>query len=57
MERVIILLTNGYILSFFLLVMLIELSISNGNHKNNKKVKQNMQKIKDQINGDSPPTE
>ena len=57
MEIVIILLTNGYILSFFLLVMLIELSISNGNHKNNKKVKQNMQKIKDQINGDSPPTE
>jgi hypothetical protein len=51
MDMVILLLANGFFLSFVLLVFLILFSTQNGNKHKKKKVKEDIDKIKDQTNG------
>ena len=54
MDLTIILLGNGFLLSFILLVLLIILASQNGrSHRKKKgKIKEDLKKIKAQINGD-----
>ena len=49
----VLLLTNGFFLSFLLFVLLVIFASTNGKHKKGrKKIKEDIKKIKDQINGE-----
>jgi len=47
-----LLLLNGFVLSVLLIILLVFLAFSTGPSKKRRKVKDDISKIKDQINGD-----
>ena len=49
MDPVKLLLANGYFLSLVLFILLMAMASKNGLQKQNKKINQNIKKIKDQI--------
>ena len=52
MELEVILLGSGFLLSFILLILLVVLALQNGRPPQRSKVKTDLKKIKEQINGD-----